>query len=224
MNRILPIVLAAVAPALFALPAAAQDARAGQTVAMAEAPASAAGEIPAELLAEIRAATEKYRDVNAALADGYILPMDMCVTAEMEGAPRQLGAMGLHYVRPDLLGITGDQPRVAGNGMHTDFTRPSVLIYEPMPDGSQKLVAIENLVWADAWREAGHAAPPSFEGYEYYYMHNNPETEIDEAHGFEPHYELHFWLYKENPAGIFSPFNPTVTCAHHGGSDGHEAH
>ena len=166
---------------------------------------------PAEMDA-IKAATERYRDVNAAIADGYVLPMKMCVMAPDEGHPRQLGGMGLHYARPDLLGVTAETPRVDGVGTHTDFTRPSVLVYQPMADGSMKLVAIENLVWAKAWHEAGHEGPPSFHGNDYYYMHDNPETEVDEAHGFEPHYELHFWLYEENPSGMFMPFNPRVSC------------
>jgi hypothetical protein len=174
-----------------------------------------AGPSAAELNA-IRGATAKYVDVNAALADGYIKdPSNMCVTSAMEGAPRQLGAMGVHYFRPDLLGLAGDKPRVHGTGMHTDFLKPAVLIYEPQGDGSQKLVAIENLVWAKSWKEAGNKEAPEFHGFDYYYMQDNPLTEADEAHGFEPHYELHFWLYRDNPNGMFAPFNPTVTCEHH---------
>ena len=166
---------------------------------------------PAELDA-IEAATERYRDVKAAIADGYVLPMKMCIRSVDEGEPAQLGAMGLHFIRPDRLGITAETPRVNGNGTHTNFMSPSVLIYQPMADGSLKLAAIENLVWAKAWHDAGNEGPPSFHGNEYYYMHDNPETEIDEAHGFEPHYELHFWLYEDNPAGMFSPWNPRVSC------------
>lgn len=183
---------------------------AAQTPAFAYAPSLSAAE-----LEEIRAATSKYQDIAVALADGYILPMDMCITSAMEGLPRQLGAMGLHYIRPDLLKITGTEPRVAGAGTHTDFRQPAVLIYEPQEDGSQKLVAIENLVFTKAWKEAGNTEPPSFHGIDYYSMIDNPETEADEAHGFEPHYELHFWLFKENPAGAFEPFNRTVSCAAH---------
>ena len=170
------------------------------------------GVIPPAELDAIEAATERYRDVKAALADGYVLPMEMCVRSIDEGQPAQLGAMGLHFVRPDRLGITAEAPRVDGNGTHMNFMTPSVLIYQPMADGSLKLVAIENLVWAKAWHDAGNEGPPSFHGHEYYYMHDNPETEVDEAHGFEPHYELHFWLYEENPAGMFAPFNPRVNC------------
>lgn len=175
-------------------------------------PAAAQLGVPAPELAAIRAATEKYTDVEAAIADGYVLPMEMCVMSEDEGQPGQLGGMGLHYIRPDLLGITAQEPLVAGTGTHTDFMQPSVLVYQPMPDGSLRLVAIENLVWAEAWHAAGHTAAPAFHGFQYYYMHDNPETEVDEAHGFEPHYELHWWLYKANPSGAFAPFNPRVSC------------
>ncbi len=185
---------------------------AGLALALLTAPLTAQKPVPSEVLDEIRAATEKYQDVAVAEAEGYVDPLNMCVTSIHEGQPAQLGAMGLHYVRPDLLGITGDEPRVDGNGTHTDFTQPAVLVYEPQADGSMKLGAIENLVWAEAWHAAGNEGPPSFHGHDYYYMHDNPETEVDEAHGFEPHYELHFWLYAENPSGMFMPWNPRVTC------------
>jgi hypothetical protein len=171
--------------------------------------------VPDAELAAIRAATEKYADVKAALADGYVRdPSGMCISSAMEGAPRQLGAMGVHYFRPDLLGLTGDKPRVHGVGMHTDFLKPGVLMYEPQADGTHKLVGIENLVWAKAWQDAGRKGAPSFNGFDYYYMHDNPATAADEAHGFEPHYELHFWLYRDTPSGMFAPFNPGVTCDH----------
>lgn len=178
--------------------------------------ASAVRAAPAPTLAAIRKAAAKYRDVNVALAEGYIRdPHDLCIVAATEGQPRQLGAMGIHFFRPDLLGITAGEPRVDGNGTHTDFLRPAVLIYEPRADGSLELLAIENLVWAKAWKDAGNTAPPSFLGNDYYYMHDNPATPADEAHGFEPHYELHIWLYRKNPSGMFAQFNPNATCEHH---------
>lgn len=173
-------------------------------------------------LEAVRAATEKYLDVQVALAEGYIPdPMNLCVTSAMEGQPAQLGAMGIHYFRPDLVGITATTPRVDGTGTHTDFLTPAVLIYEPAADGSLELVAVENLVFQKAWKEAGNTAPPAFHGQEYYGMVDNPVTEVDEAHGFEPHYELHFWLYRENPAGPFMPFNTRATCVNHRETVGH---
>ena len=164
-------------------------------------------------LARIRQATQRYRDIHVALAEGYIIaPPGECITAASEGQPKQLGAMGLHVVRPDRLGITAVTPRVNGVGVNTDFAQPSVLVYEPQPDGKYELVALENLIFAQGWLAAGNTAPPSFFGNEYYLMIDNPLTPLDEAHGFEPHYELHMWLYRENPAGMFMPFNTRVSC------------
>lgn len=174
-------------------------------------------------LADVRKATERYRDVAIALADGYVRdPFDLCDTAEMMGRPAALGAMGVHYVRPDLLGITAPpSPRVDGTGVHTDFRTPSILIYEPQADGSMELVAVENLVFARAWRDRGHSAVPSFHGVPYDAMIDDPATPADEAHMFEPHFDRHVWIYRDNPNGIFAPFNPAVTCVHH---RGHRAH
>jgi hypothetical protein len=181
-------------------------------------------------LSEVRRATERFRDVKVALAEGYIRdPFNLCDTATMMGRPAALGAMGIHYVRPDLLGITAPpSPRVNGTGTHTDFRKPSILIYEPRADGGLELVAVENLVFAAAWHAAGHSKPPTFHGVEYDTMKDDPATAIDEAHMFEPHYDRHVWLYRENPNGVFAQFNPTVSCVNHSGPQthpgGHSSH
>jgi hypothetical protein len=176
-------------------------------------------------LAEVRRVTERFRDVNVAVADGYIRdPFDLCDTAEMMGMPSALGAMGIHYFRPDLLGVTDPpSPRVNGKGTHTDFRKPAILIYEPQPDGSLQLVAVENLVFQAAWRAAGHREPPTFQGVPYDTMADDPGTPTDEAHMFEPHFDRHVWNYRDNPNGVVAPFNPSVTCRSHRGAQSHEA-
>lgn len=168
-------------------------------------------------LATIRAATQRFQNVDVALAEGYVRdPTDMCDTADMMGRPAEYGAMGIHFFRPDLLGITAPpNPRVDGNGTHTDWNRPSILIYEPQADGSLRLVAVENLVFQAAWHAAGHAERPTIHGRPYDSMADDPATPIDEAHGFAPHYDQHVWLYRENPRGLYEQFNPNVSCAHH---------
>jgi hypothetical protein len=174
-------------------------------------------------LAEVRQATERFQDVNVALAEGYIRdPFNICDTASMMGRPASLGAMGIHYFRPDLLGITAPpSPRVNGSGTHTDFRKPSILIYEPQADGSLQLVAVENLVFKAAWQAAGHTEPPTFHGVPYDSMVDDPNTEVDEAHMFEPHFDRHVWIYRDNPTGVFTPFNPAVSCANHTGAHDH---
>jgi len=165
-------------------------------------------------LAAVRAATERFKDVKVALAEGYVpAPGNMCETSAMMGRAGPDMGMGIHYFRPDMLGITAaPNPRVDGNGTHTDFLEPAILIYEPHADGSLELVAVENLVFRKAWQAAGHKEPPSFMGVPYDEMADDPATAADEAHHFEPHYDRHVWVHRENPIGVFAQFNPSVNC------------
>lgn len=170
-------------------------------------------------LEEVREATERFGEIEAAKEAGYVRdPMNRCEMAADLGQPAQLGGMGVHYFRPDLLEITEEKPRVDGTGTHTDFTEPGVLVYEPRADGSMELVAVENMVFKEAW-DREHEARPTFHGLEYFQMVDNPRTEVDEAHLFRPHYELHLWVHRENPVAVYSEWNPEVTCEHHGSAD-----
>ena len=169
-------------------------------------------------LDEVRTIADKYRDVNVAKSEGYTTD-NKCVTAAMLGHPAEMGAMGLHYVRRDLLGLPPKPSppgsgRVSGTGTHTDFRAPAMLVYEPQADGTLQLVAVENLVFKQAWH-ANHASPPTFQGRTYPLLEDNSATSLDEAHGWEPHYEQHLWVFRDNPNGAYSPFNPNVTCSHH---------
>jgi hypothetical protein len=167
-------------------------------------------------LEAMRAATEKYRDVAVALAEGYIPdPSGHCISAAHEGLPAEWGAMGIHYLRPDLLKLSPPGDRVDGAGTHTDFMAPAILLYEPQADGSLELVGVENLVFEAAWMGEGHAGPPMLNGRHWDHMMDDPNTPGDEAHGFMPHFDQHVWLFRDNPAGELMPFNPMVTCEHH---------
>ncbi len=175
------------------------------------------GAIPAmaneHQLATIREATAKYKDVKAALADGFIPdPSGQCVSAAAEGMPAEMGAMGIHYLNPARLGITATAPRVTGTGLNVDFNAPSVLLYEPQADGSLVLAGVEDLVFITAWEAAGNSAPPKFGDQVWEKMADMADTAADEAHGFEPHYDLHVWTERANPSGPFVSFNPAVTC------------
>lgn len=181
-------------------------------------------------LEEMREALRRFESVEVALEEGYVRdPSGMCFTAEMEGRSAEEGAMGIHYFRPDLLGLTSAEPPVTGTGIHTDFRRPAILLYEPLPDGSLELVGVENLVFEEAWRAAGHEAPPTFHGRAYDHMVDDPSTpDVSESHDFAPHFDQHVYQYRENPLGTLEPFNPNVTCQHvadaaggHVGMDGH---
>lgn len=164
-------------------------------------------------VAAVRAAAEKYQDVNVALADGYVPdPSGHCVDAAAEGLPPEWGAMGIHYLNPAVLQMTASEPRVDGNSTHTDFMAPAILLYEPQADGSLVLVGVENLVFQDAWKKAGNATAPVFAGRTWDTMADVPNTAADEAHGFAPHFDQHVWAFRENPSGALMPFNPNVSC------------
>ncbi|APE31907.1 hypothetical protein BOX17_13655 [Halomonas aestuarii] len=167
------------------------------------------------MIETLRAATQRFEDVKVALAEGYVPdPSGECVSAAAHGLPAELGAMGIHYLRPDLLGITVTEPRVDGTGTHTDFMSPAILLYEPQEDGSLMLVGIENLVFRQAWEAAGHTEPPTLAGRRWDYMVDDPDTPEEEAHHFQPHYDQHVW-FRENLKGNLEPFNPSVTCRYH---------
>ncbi|MFU8840987.1 MAG: hypothetical protein ACNA8R_09730 [Nitriliruptoraceae bacterium] len=76
-------------------------------------------------LAQVRAATARYHDVEAAIAAGYE-PASPCVSNAY--GP---GAMGLHYVNEDLF----LEP--------LDPTQPQALLYHPAPNGKLRLVGVE---------------------------------------------------------------------------------
>ena len=65
-----------------------------------------------DTLAAMRTSIERFKDVDVALADGYLRdPADHCHTAEMAGMPAEWGVMGIHFFRPDMLGVTATEPQ-----------------------------------------------------------------------------------------------------------------
>lgn len=176
---------------------------------------ASAHDIAAEI-EKVRQATTKYNDINVALAEGYVpAPPGDCVTADKEGLPAAWGGMGIHYINPKFLKITGVEPKVSGKSTHTDFMKPAILLYEPRADGSMELVGVENLVFLSAWKMAGNQAAPTFAGRSYDTMADDAGTEHDEAHNFEPHHDQHVYFKKmSNPADQLNPFSPGVTCEH----------
>lgn len=159
-------------------------------------------------LQQITDATEAFQDPQAARDAGYV-STEECVAHPTEGA------MGVHFANPQLLGLTDPvNGRVHGTDPEIDFLEPEILVYEPQSDGSLELVALEFLVFADAW-DANNEGAPSYEDHEFHYMEDDPSTEADEAHGFTPHYDRHMWLFKNNPSGTFADWNPDVTCEHY---------
>ena len=76
------------------------------------------------LAQKVREANDKYKDVTAAVAAGY---MEMPCASGAAG-----GAMGIHFVNVDYL-----------KDVKPDVARPQALMYEPAADGKMQLVAVE---------------------------------------------------------------------------------
>ena len=111
----------------------------------------------------------------------------------MQYAP---GGMGVHFLNMQLVSPT------------LDPAKPQVLIYEP--DGDKlRLVAAE---WFMPMEAAGQTRPSIFG--------KQLEGPMEGHHPLMPtglsHYDLHVWLWKTNPAGVFAPTNPALKCPKHG--------
>jgi hypothetical protein len=150
--------------------------------------------LPPELVA-VRAGLDKYQDPIVAVHDGYLSTV-ACVEFPQgvsEGRMQYVpGGMGVHFLNLGFVGPT------------LDPAKPQVLIYEP--DGDKlKLVAAE---WFMPAAVAG-ATPPTIFGKQLEGpMEGHQPIMPAEVH----HYDLHVWLWKSNPAGVYSSTNPAVKC------------
>lgn len=136
----------------------------------------------AALIAEIRAETARFRDADVAIAEGY-LPGHECAASPD-------GAMGYHFVNPALI----------APGAPVDPARPPVLMYGPSPSGELELWGVE-FFEPDVGQPTPMLGTRPFDG-------PMPGHEP----GMPVHYDLHVWTAKHNPAGLYAPFNPRLSC------------
>jgi hypothetical protein len=139
-------------------------------------------------LAAVRAATAKYHDVSAALADGYQLGYRGVVTGCISNPTA--GAMGYHYFNWTKM----DDPAIVEGG-------PEVLVYHTADDGTLVLGAVEWVVPKALWEQAGNTEPPVVFGVPLHVL--NPVLNW---------YIAHAWIWTHNPAGMFADWNPDVSC------------
>lgn len=138
--------------------------------------------------ADLRAVTARYNAVDQAIADGFA-PTDEC--AALPG----VGGMGYHYVNVDRLldGIV-------------DPDRPDILLYASDEQGRLRLAAVEWFaVDPDQDLTTDHGRPSLF---------GQPFDGPMPGHspGMPIHFDLHAWVWEANPTGIFSAWNPAVSC------------
>lgn len=141
------------------------------------------------LIDKVRAATERYRDLNVALMEGFVQATP-CVSGP------DTGAMGVHFVLP---------ARISGGVLQAD--QPEALIYEPLQNGAMRLVGVEFIVLASVW-ESKHAAgtTPALEGDLLNYIG------APNRYGLPAFFELHVWAWEHNPRGSFADWNTAVSC------------
>jgi len=146
-------------------------------------------------LAQAKAALARYQDPIAAVFDGYLSTI-ACVDYPKGGGEGQMafkpGAMGVHLLNISLIG-----PKL-------DPAKPQVLLYEPVGD---KLV----LTGAEWFLPVmpGVTEPPKVFG-------QSLQGPMEGHAPFMPpglhHWDLHVWLWKDNPNGMFHSTNPNVKC------------
>ena len=146
-------------------------------------------------LARVRAATAAFHRVSAAKEAGYELGWvngaGMRIVAGCVSHPTA-GAMGYHYFNAELM---------ADNKV--DAREPEVLVYAPAPNGGLKLVAVEWVVRSAQSNPAGVSTPPSVLGMDMHILVPPPGPAF---------YLTHAWVWADNPAGMFSDWNPDVSC------------
>lgn len=146
-------------------------------------------------LDRIRTALAKYQDPIVAIHDGYFSTLGCVEIPKAGGAgrvPYQPGGMGVHFLNTALMGPVPDP------------NRPQVLIYEP--DGDKlRLVAAEWFIpLATGVKERPVLFGQPFDGP---MVGHHPLMPEELAH-----WDLHVWLFRPNPLGIFSPTNPAIKC------------
>jgi hypothetical protein len=151
--------------------------------------AQSSDQVLPEEWSKVRRALEKYQDIVVAVRDGYLSSI-LCVQDEA-GA-----GMGIHFRNPR---VTGTDP---------DPMRPHLLLYEPVGDKLQLVGAEWFIPLATGVKERPNLFGQPFDGP----MEGHPPTQPADLH----HYDLHVWLFKANPAGLFKPFNPSVKCPNGG--------
>ena len=143
----------------------------------------------------VKAALDKYKDPIVAIREGYLSTLG-CVDFPTGGTEHgsmeyKPGAMGVHFINMGLVG-----PKL-------DSTKPQVLLYEPVGD---KLV-LTGAEWFVP--TAVSKTPPTILGHQLMGpMEGHAPIMPAELH----HWDLHVWLYKNNPNGMFSATNSAVKC------------
>ena len=143
----------------------------------------------ASQIAQLRRLVAPFHDFQTAVKAGWSAQITPClVSGDLPSTPGA-GAMGFHYGKVSFI----------QDGGVVNLVQPELLLYEPEKNGKLRFVGVEYIVpFAD---HPASAAPPTLLGHEFAQV---PEFGV---------WGLHIWVGRENPSGIFAPWNPKVSCA-----------
>jgi hypothetical protein len=146
-------------------------------------------------LGRARGATARFHDIATAQGAGYAGPLEDLAGISCIANPGA-GVMGIHYVNSALVGDAS-----------LDALAPEVLVYQQLPKGKLRLVAAEYIVFQGAWLMAGNTAAPTLFG------QTLTLVSAGNRYGLPPFYEIHAWIWMNNPSGMFNDWNPDGSCA-----------
>jgi hypothetical protein len=149
--------------------------------------ATAGASSPDEIQAA-EAAASRYHSFTLAEKDGYSIVGEPCV----QEAP---GTMGIHAANQALIADPAIDPR-----------RPEILLYLPKENGKLELIGVEYMQTDADGNLATDDDRPSIFGQPF----DGPMP--GHSPGMPVHYDLHVWLYADNPSGLFAQFNPSLSC------------
>lgn len=151
-------------------------------------------------LAQLRSGTAIYHDITNARAMGFDFPAPpLCMTAD-DGVS---GGMGYHYIIDPTVPANASNPASVGYSADPDWRYPQVMIYEPQKNGTRRFVGIEYVIPFAVRPES--AEPPELFGQQFMPLHSSNGVQFDL-------WMLHVWLWRDNPNGMFAPWNPKVSC------------
>ena len=147
------------------------------------------------LLDQAKSATAPFHNTDVARNAGYTNTV-ADTTGNVCIAEPGVGGMGVHLLNPKLLDAT------------VDPKHPEALVYRLQKNGALRLAALEYIVFKQAWEDAhgANAQAPSLFGKPFML------TPAPNRFGIPDFYALHAWVWKNNPAGTFQPWNPKVKC------------
>lgn len=157
--------------------------------------AAAKSDVLAHQLDAARAATRRYRDLEQALDDDYVI------------ASPFIPGMGFHFIKYSLVGSENvEEPAILVYFTTGSYEPAPFEAFDPERGDELRLGAVEYIMPGDQT-----VSPPNLFADET----STRRLKVSEDEGWVYIHELditglHAWVHRGNPAGVFHPTNPTI--------------